>query len=110
MDFAKNTAANAAIAAARPAIEKATARYLVLNDIAYKDKELTLSGALLGGERVTVTVGNILIAEDGATIRFGKAACSIAGLENLLSDFVVGKDFPIPEQHREKARMAKKLL
>ena len=110
MDFAKNTAANAAIAAARPAIEKATARYLILDDITYKDKELTLTGALLGGGKLSLTLGDIAIAEDGSTIRLGKATCSTAGLTNLLTDFVVGREFPIPEQHRDTAKIAKTLL
>lgn len=110
MDIARNTAVNAAIAAARPAVEKACARYLVLDDITYNGKEFALSGALLGGENVTVTVGGITIAEDCSSITIGTASCSIPGLENLLSDFVVGNVFPIPERHRDKAKMAKQLL
>ena len=107
---AKAFAVNTALAAAKPLIEKAVGRYMVIHGISKDEGKFVLSGAILGGGDVTITLGDLEIPEDGTSMVVGSASSSLEGITNLLNDFVVGRKMPVPEKLQAAAKKVRLIL
>ena len=110
IEGAKKIAFNAAMGAAKPIIEKYAGRYVTVNHIVKQDDSFVLSGAIRGGGETIITIGDITIPEDGSTVRIGYATSNIEGVENLINDFVIGREFKIPAKFRSAMKKVKLVL
>lgn len=61
-------------------------------------------------DTVIAKVGKITIADDSSYVTLHDVSANIEWVNNLLADFVEGKNIPIPEDKREIVGQAKKFL
>ena len=107
---AKTFAVNTTLMAAKPLIDKAVGRYIVVHSIVKEGDYFILTGAILGGSDITITLGGVEIPADGTTMKIGSATSSLEGVTNLLNDFIVGKTMQVPDKLQAAAKKVRLIL